>query len=303
MRAIGELKNKSDAKVFSHYLSHLKIENQVTEEPNDIYEIWVYSEDDVPRAIQILNEFMENPEDEKYKNVFFNPQRLIEDLKKEHNDAIYLDARTTILARDFVPPRGPLTLFLVFVCVAVGFFSKLGESTDVLRPLFIVDILREGNMIRWLPGLQEIRNGEIWRIFSPMFIHFGFLHLFFNMWWLLDLGSMVEDRKGSVFFVIFILVVSGISNFTQFTVTTSPMFGGMSGVLYGLIGYIWMKGKFDPASRLFLHPSTVMFMIIWYFLCLFGVIGNVANGAHTGGLVVGILWGYFSSPHFRRLFK
>jgi GlpG protein len=76
----------------------------------------------------------------------------------------------------------------------------------------------------------------------------------------------------------------------------------MSGVLYGLFGYIWMSGKFDPASGLRLSPSNVLAMVGWFFLCLFGVMGNIANGAHGAGLVMGMIWGA-APPLAKKLLK
>ena len=75
---------------------------------------------------------------------------------------------------------------------------------------------------------------------------------------------------------------------------------GMSGVVYGLLGYAWMKGRFDPGSGLLLHPQTVAMMLIWFFLCLTGLMGNIANTAHAVGLVLGIAWGYASSQMAHR---
>jgi GlpG protein len=80
-----------------------------------------------------------------------------------------------------------------------------------------------------------------------------------------------------------------------------PYFGGMSGVLYGLFGYIWLRGQCDPASGLALSPTTVWTLMIWFFLCLFGIIGSVANGTHVVGLVLGVLWG--AAPMARKLFR
>jgi GlpG protein len=74
-----------------------------------------------------------------------------------------------------------------------------------------------------------------------------------------------------------------------------PFFGGMSGVVYGLVGYVWMKGKYDPAAGLFLHPWTVIMVILWFFVCLTGYVGTIANAAHAAGLVLGVAWGYLSS--------
>ena len=81
--------------------------------------------------------------------------------------------------------------------------------------------------------------------------------------------------------------------------TPGPVFGGMSGVVYGLLGYVWIRGKFDPGSGLYLHSYTVTMMIIWFVACLTGVLGPIANTAHAAGLVMGMAWGYLSSLRYR----
>jgi len=78
-----------------------------------------------------------------------------------------------------------------------------------------------------------------------------------------------------------------------------PLFGGISGVAFGLFGYIWMKARFDPGSGFFLHRQAVMMMMVWFVICLLGIIPRVANTAHTVGLLVGVIWGYLSSPRGR----
>jgi GlpG protein len=94
------------------------------------------------------------------------------------------------------------------------------------------------------------------------------------------------------------VVVFGVfSNLAQY-VFVGPYFLGMSGVVYGLIGYIWIRGKLDPGSGLLLHRATVTMALIWLVLGLTGVLG-VANGAHVGGLLIGMVWGYLSSLRHR----
>jgi GlpG protein len=97
---------------------------------------------------------------------------------------------------------------------------------------------------------------------------------------------------------ILVGVIAACSDLGQFLIA-GPVFGGMSGVVYGLLGYIWMRGKFDPGSGLFVHPSTVTMMIVWFFACFTPIIPHVANGAHAVGLVMGIAWGYLSSLRYR----
>jgi GlpG protein len=69
----------------------------------------------------------------------------------------------------------------------------------------------------------------------------------------------------------------------------------MSGVVYGLLGYIWIRGRLDPRSGMFVDRNTMLFMTIWFFACLFGIIPNVANTVHTVGFAGGLLWGYIDA--------
>jgi GlpG protein len=127
-------------------------------------------------------------------------------------------------------------------------------------------------------------------LITPIFIHFGLQHLLFNMLVLRDLGGIVETCQGSRRLALLVVVFALGSNLGQY-VLAGPFFGGMSGVLYGIFGYIWVRSQCDPGSGLALSPLTVGIMLVWFFLCLYGVVGTVANGAHGVGLVMGIVWG------------
>ena len=73
----------------------------------------------------------------------------------------------------------------------------------------------------------------------------------------------------------------------------------MSGVVYGLAGYVWLRGKYDRASGLYLDARSIEWLLIWLVICYTGVVGRVANTAHLVGLVIGVIWGsvsaYFAS--------
>lgn len=180
-------------------------------------------------------------------------------------------------------PVPPVTLALIAISVVVALLSKLGSSEAVLMPLFIAD--------PYSHGFQSILSGQVWRLITPIFIHFGVLHILFNMMWLWDLGLVIELRKGHLFMLLFVFVVGIASNLAQFVLTGSPFFGGMSGVVYGLLGYIWIHGRVNPRFGVTLHKPVVIMMLAWFVLCWFGIFGPIANWAHTAGLIMGVALG------------
>jgi GlpG protein len=127
-------------------------------------------------------------------------------------------------------------------------------------------------------------------------MHFGPIHLLFDLWALSMFGTLIETRRGTRTLAILVLVSAIASNLGQFLYDLYftgkiHLFGGMSGVVYALFGYVWMKGRLEPEQGMILHPSTVQTMLIWLALCMTGIIGNIANAAHVIGLVAGILCG------------
>jgi membrane associated rhomboid family serine protease len=147
-----------------------------------------------------------------------------------------------------------------------------------------------GHELTWLalPWQQP------WRFITPVLLHFGVLHILFNALWLKDLGRLVEMVHGTRYLAAFVVVSGALSNIAQFEITGSPLFGGLSGVVYGLLGLIWLSGKLRPGLGYGLAPHTVQLMLLWLAL---GFIGNfgVANYCHLGGLLVGLLWAYTAS--------
>lgn len=182
---------------------------------------------------------------------------------------------------------GPLTLTLIALSGVVAALSGLGGNERVVNWL-LISTSNSGF------SLPEIAHGQVWRVITPIFIHFGIAHLVFNMLWLKDLGSAIEKVAGPASFLELVLVSGVASNFAEFAFST-PYFGGMSGVVYALFGYVWMRAKFDPASGLRLESNTILWMIGWFVLCTTGVMGPVANIAHGVGLAVGMVWGFASA--------
>ncbi|MDG2019072.1 MAG: rhomboid family intramembrane serine protease [Porticoccaceae bacterium] len=141
-------------------------------------------------------------------------------------------------------------------------------------------------------------QGQYYRLLSPIFLHFGILHLVFNCLWLSMLGSKIESLEGSVHLLLFVLVSGVASNMSQFYWSGTIYFGGMSGVIYALLGYLWIKHEIAPQSFSPLPSGLMGFMVGWLVLCMTGVLEialgvGVANAAHLSGLITGLVIGLF----------
>ncbi|MES2068729.1 MAG: rhomboid family intramembrane serine protease [Pseudomonadota bacterium] len=183
-----------------------------------------------------------------------------------------------------LPRNASVTIILIAICAAVAVLSGLGTSQAVLQYLYIAS---PGSN-----GYEDVMNGQVWRLLTPIFIHFGIVHAVFNLMWIWDLGRMIESIKGAWFYSVFVLLVGIASNVAQYSFTHSPYFGGMSGVVYGLLGYVWMQARYRPRLGFELHKNTVIMMLVWFVVCWTGLLGPIANWAHTAGLVIGVAAGY-----------
>ncbi len=295
MRLIGHLKDETSARAFADYLYVQGIENQLEQE-NDGWSIWISDEDKITSAADILTAFRQNPTDPKYTKEAKSAAELrAQEQKDKDSYRKRLRNRRHLFRPLTAYGFGPLTFVMIVISIVVFFLSNFGQNEIAIARLFITDF----STGRWDTTLPEIRHGEIWRLITPIFIHFGPAHIIFNMLCLRDFGSMIEGRQSSLHLLILTVVLAICSNVGEVYIGHTPSFGGMSGVLYGLLGYIWIRGKFDPGSGLYLHPYSVIMMIAWFFACYTGYFGPIANTAHAVGLGMGIAWGYLSSLRYR----
>jgi GlpG protein len=212
-----------------------------------------------------------------------------------------VDARTTF-QRD--TQRGPVTSGLIAISVVVALISEFRPDPALRSLLSIAALHFDGGQVGWLPGFADVRAGQLWRLVTPIFLHADFMHLLFNMWWLLDFGTALEHRMGSWQLLGLVLLSAALSNAAQLQWGSGPLFGGMSGVVYALFGYLWIRGKRDPGFGAALRPQLAGFFLIWWALGVVGVldtlVGPIANYCHSGGLAVGAGWGYLASPRRAR---
>ncbi|EEF23829.1 Protein glpG, putative [Ricinus communis] len=121
------------------------------------------------------------------------------------------------------------------------------------------------------------------------------------MLWLWDLGARVERVQGTWRLLGLVVLIGAGSNIAQAWSMENisaqvGIFGGMSGVIYGLLGYSWAWGSLRRDPALHVPTPVVVVMVAWLLLCMVGFsgllgAGGVANAAHLGGLVLGLVLG------------
>lgn len=274
MRQVGIISSRELAQRFEDYLLSLGIGSQVREQRGG-FAVWVYDEDAVRKAQTEFGSFEAQPNEAKFQVA--DKAQVI----KQAQVAAAAAAPNPVVAmpRTWAQAPGlfetPVTLILMTLSVALTLWAQFGDAANA-RAQFLM--------------IPAAFGSQPWRLVVPVFLHFGVLHLLFNMLWLKDLGGMIEHLKGRVFFGVLVLALAVFSNIVQF-LAAGPDFGGMSGVVYGLFGYIWVKSRREPWSGFLIDQQTVWLMLAWFAMCFTGWFGPIANFAHGGGLALGLALG------------
>ena len=137
---------------------------------------------------------------------------------------------------------------------------------------------------------------EWWRLLTPTFLHFSITHLAFNCLWIYILGSKIEAYDGKVVFILIFLITSIASNVGEYIWSGQYFFGGLSGAVYGLLGYCFIIELDSKSSRYDLPDALYLFMFIWLLVGFTGILsifgfGNIANAAHLIGMIIGFILG------------
>lgn len=249
-------------------------------------EVWIFDDDDVPAAKAELTQFLENPDAEAYRGARTRADAVLREeaarLKQARKQHVSMSQRWSQSGRS---SEIPVTWGILLLCVLVFAETDLLKDPRGVKALFLFST--DGT---W----GAVRAGEWWRVLTPAILHGGIFHIFFNLLWWWQLGAMIELRKGSLYLLLLTLVIAAGSNTLQFELG-SPWFLGLSGVVFGLFGYAWVKGNLDPGDGIGVAWQDAQWMLIWFVVCSLGFVGRVANWAHAGGLILGVSIGAVSA--------
>ena len=197
---------------------------------------------------------------------------------------------------------------LILIAIAISLLSNFGSVLAIIEPLTFTKIsISNQGFISFMSAQQTFfSENEWWRLITPMFLHFSFAHLAFNCLWIYVLGEKIERIDGKFIFLLLIIFSGIFSNLLQYTWTSSSLFGGLSGVIYGMLGYCLIMEMESNYDRYGLPPGLYLFMVVWLILGFLGILdlfgfGSVANFAHLGGMLSGLMFAMIYKSFFRRI--
>jgi len=193
------------------------------------------------------------------------------------------------------PAHAPVIMAVIGISVLMVWFTAMGQNAVaaammVVDPRFFAWSAFESFDSRLAVLLDTLAAGQVWRLVTPDFLHFSWTHLIFNSVMLWFLGSQIEWMDGRLRLLLLFLSTSLTANLLQYLVS-GPLFGGLSGVVYGILGYCWLSQRRRP--RFQFPPALVTFALIWMIVGFTPIpeiigVGRMANEAHLGGFLGGL---------------
>jgi len=277
MTRVFSLTNPRIAQAFVDYMATRGVQLQVKQDGQEV-QIWLEDESRLEEVEAELAIFIKDPLNSRYQAASWSAGNTQTKLTYEHY-SYWQRIRSQ---------AGPLTMAVMVICIVVYIIQQIYGDQLVMQ---------------WLAWpVDSSQYVELWRWFTPAFLHFSLMHILFNVMWWWYLGGPVEKRLGSGKLFTIALISALLSGWGQ-SIFSGIYFGGLSGVVYALMGYVWLTGELKPESQLSLPRGLMVFAIAWLVLGYFNVMGlAIANAAHVFGLVVGLIMAFCDTrtPRIKR---
>ncbi|NGZ67389.1 rhomboid family intramembrane serine protease GlpG [Vibrio aestuarianus subsp. cardii] len=269
------LNNPRMAQAFIDYMASRRIEIQMMPEGSGQFVLWLLDDQYQVETEAELTQFLQNPNNKKYQAASW-------DVAETRNN--HFQYRSPSMFAMVKAKAGPLTLGVMSLCLVIFTLQQFGLANEVFSALHFPAITGQ----QW----------QIWRWFSHALLHFSVLHIVFNLLWWWQLGGDIEKKVGSFKLGQLFLVSAALSGAAQYWVEGAN-FGGLSGVVYALVGYLWMLGWKAPNVGLQMPKPLIGFMLVWLVLGFVQPFMAIANSAHLAGLVAGVVLGLNDASRYR----
>lgn len=269
------LNNPRMAQAFIDYMASRRIEIQMMPEGSGQFALWLLDDKYQVETEAELTQFLQNPNNKKYQAASW-------DVAETRNN--HFQYRSPSMLAMVKAKAGPLTLAVMSACLVIFTLQQFGLANEVFSALHFPAVTGQ----QW----------QIWRWFSHVLLHFSVLHIAFNLLWWWQLGGDIEKKLGSFKLGQLFLVSAALSGAAQYWVEGAN-FGGLSGVVYALLGYLWMLGWKAPNVGLQMPKPLIGFMLVWLVLGFVQPFMAIANSAHLAGLVAGVALGLNDASRYR----
>lgn len=312
MRYLTQIEDRQKAEAFVAYMITQSVATHIEAVPNDAsrWEVWIRNEDDLAKARTELAEFQANPLDPKYAGAIDQAREIIKQ-KQEASEASlrnirkvkYRSASNNPLQQG--GPLPPLTLTLLIVCILVSLFSNFSKPRPGFRfETMVAEKLNFVSVRAYVTSGRDpaanIKQGEVWRMITPAFLHGSVIHLVMNMMGLVALGRLTERLFGTVRFAMMMLplcvipitvacLIPPTPEGAVIDIGGSPFTVGLSGALYGLSAFLWLLGMQRPELGFRIPNGFIIFLWAFILLGFVGVIPGISNWGHLIGFLVGLL--------------
>ena len=191
----------------------------------------------------------------------------------------------------------PVTFGLVLLSIAGFLLVEFDSDRSLVNWLTIQSVgssqlAQNVQVVSRISPAAMLEQGQYWRMFTPVFLHFGWLHITFNMLWLWELGRRIERQGGAIHFASIVFFIGVASNLYQAASTPFAYFGGMSGVIFGLLGYCAVFNVIAPKKLLQLPREYYFILLLTLVVGWLGILDSIARMANTAH-TTGFLWGCF----------
>jgi GlpG protein len=259
---------------FSRWLNEQGVGHRITEE-GEYQVLWLENPEHTEPVLQALERFLSEPEIQQAVNT-------------TAQSPVFVGGRWQPS-----PHHAPIVLGTIVLALVMAWVTAMGQNQLSAALMFVDPRFYDwGTVAERIQALSAtLAGGQVWRLITPDFLHFSWTHIIFNSVMLWFLGSQIEWFDGRARLLVLFVATSLLSNGLQYIVS-GPLFGGLSGVVYGILGYCWLSQRRVP--RFQFPPALVTFAVAWMVIGFTPFpealgLGRMANEAHLGGFVAGLV--------------
>ncbi|PVX32104.1 GlpG protein [Pasteurella langaaensis DSM 22999] len=236
-----------------------------------------YLDENSPHFAAITHEakiFLQNPFDERYQQASWE--------SGDTKSVQYQYQKPNFYGYLLRWSQTKFTVFLTALCAIIFAFEWFGYDESIMT------------FAHYPADIGE--DHEIWRYFSHALVHLSPLHILFNLAWWWIFAGMIERHFGSLKLIGLFFLSAVVSGMVQ-NWASGPAFFGLSGVVYAVMGFVFMVDKFGSTKATVLPEGFFTMLVVGI---AFGFVSpfigiEMGNAAHISGLIVGLICGFLQA--------